>query len=208
MKDPFNASTGELPIPERKKPGRPGKQVTDKNFFDVLEYFKKQKAFSHEKSESLDVIYYKAPSLYSTGSYVKGQIKEIDAKIKLHEQALARIDLGTTMSDWYENTIKELKSNRERLVQKQCTDVPALLIVSLQAWVDKWVSADEWRKCLNLAAKKRSSRSKKRAQIPFSMDVFKKMKSVKARAKKQSWDSFLLDMLSVYEAKLKRESKY
>lgn len=199
VKDLFDSSTEEMDIESlisaKKGPGRQGKIVNESNFFHVLDYFSK---VEFPPVELLD-IRRAAPSSHLSGSGIVGQIARYELLINEYEKTpehLTHQGLGISVSD----RIGPLKEQLEHLKSVK-KDIPGALISRLQLWVKFNVSSEQWKRCLNLAARRKADRKVIKRSITLDEDVFNQVKRLKSKYGNQGWDEFILEMAQIYEAK-------
>lgn len=209
MKDLFDTATGDMSLAvEEKKRGRPGKRVTDDNFYDVLRYFEKQPHIPARKEEEIKRISWKAPSEYQTRRYreeqlavVRRQLKEMEAyySAKAGDYALNK-DLMNAFKNQMESRINGLKQSEKSLMEQAGVELGDW-IERLQAWVDEWVENKDWKRCLNLAARRRADKKVRKKELSISAKVYEELRVVKDSLKHEiTWDDFLLETLKAYKA--------
>ena len=209
MRDMFDTSTGDIGLTvDVKKRGRPGKRVTEENFYYVLRYFEKQPHIQTRKEEEIKRISWKAPSEYQTTRYreeqlagVRKQLKEMEAyySAKAGDHALNK-DLMTTFKTQMESRINGLKQSEKSLMEQTGVELGDW-IERLQAWVDEWVEDKDWKRCLNLAARRRADKKVKKKELSISAKVYEELRVVKDSLKHEiTWDDFLLETLKAYKA--------
>lgn len=72
------------------------------------------------------------------------------------------------------------------------------LIDRLQVYVDECVTAQEWTRCLNLLARKKSDEKGKPARIPVNRETLAMLEALKQASGGLSWDELMQAMVKSY----------
>ena len=208
MKDLFDTATGDMSLDvEEKKRGRPGKRVTDENFYDVLRYFEKQPHIPARKEEEIKRIAWKAPSEHQTQRYIDEQLAAVRKQISDAESYYAKkaddflFDKASlsTLKTQMDNRLEGLRHSERSLIEQNglaLGEWPG----RLQAWVNEWVDDKDWKRCLNLAARRRADKKVRKKELSISSKVYDQLRVAKDRMQQDmTWDDFLLDMLKRYK---------
>ena len=202
MKDELDKNTEDLALtveldgnpPVPKKRGRPPRQITSRNFFDIRNHLERKFRYPNNTGSAAESF---AEVAHQTFRAELTQ-STIDKYIAEHRDALE---------------VRESKWDRQRLESwegKKPQLLTAEHIALLQDWVDGHLDKDDWTRMLNQIRVKKSKRGGNQyanniRQISVKSDTFKELERVKEGLGAASWDSLLLRLArSVKTSQLKR----
>lgn len=209
MKDLFDNATGDISLQtEDKKRGRPGKRVTEENFYDVLRYFEKQSHIQARKEDEIKRISWKAPSEHQTQRYIDKQLAAVRVQISDVEGYYAKkegdflLDKASldVLKSQIDSRLAGLRQSEQSLMEKNGLTLGEWP-ERLQAWVNEWVDDKDWKRCLNLAARRRADKKVRKKELSISSKVFDQLRVEKDMLQQDmTWDDFLTGMLRAYKA--------
>ena len=175
------------------KPGRPGRQVTRKNFFHLRHYFDR-------KYRYLD---YTETSGAAYDFQMLGLLDEeitqrrIDGQIKVIKEALAR-----TESEHYQAVLDHWSKQKPVSLEDE-------MIARFQAWVNQYITPDEWKRIGNVLRQKKHKSGhgdyKERVvQIPVTTGTHRELEKLrKEMGGRDNWDEVLSSMVHLTREAIK-----
>lgn len=212
MKDGFDKETNELDLSVKRSRGRPGKVVTEENFYFVLSYFEKKRYLDTKKQAGIKAIRLAAPVEQQSSTYIK---KQIDS----HEAYLASLiarresfgsdpfDLHLSKTEFLRRSDSDISYTQERLANlRKHVQLPLApeLVRSLQEWVNAYVSKEDWTRCLNLQSQKAVNKRIAKTKMTIKTAQYKQLLKLKAELGAESWDEAFDKMMWYTEAALKK----
>lgn len=202
MKDGFDNLTTEMKLEVKKPRGRPGKIITDDNFFSVLTYFAKKRYLDLKQQASIKAIQLAAPPAKQTSNFLISKIKANEAYLK--ELIERRESYGSNPMDmlspkevFLARSDADIALAKERLkgLHAQGQAKPSIENVhSLQQWVNLYVDKDDWTRCLNLESQKKSSKKAVKKKISIAHTQYVELAALKKDLGVATWEQALQKM--------------
>lgn len=202
MKDEFDTATSELGLKAKAPKGRPGKVVTDSNFYEVLRYFGKKKFLDSRMQAGIRAIQLQAPVAKKNTIYLTKRIKEQEAYIQtLYQKRQSFTDdpFSVTPRDtFYKRSDDEIEHATQILngLKKQMHDRPSIeLILAMQLWVNEYVDQASWTRFRNLESQRKAAKRLKKKQIPVRLRQFDELEALKHQLGAETWHDALQLMI-------------
>ena len=197
MKDDLDNETKELDLPVKKKAGRPSRQVTRRNFFDLRDYFDKK-----YRGRSDDAKDKEFRSLVRELPYREITQTQIDREIASSEKHISDLEYSEReIPEYVFDGLKEWKAQQPELLTAEH-------ISAFQAWVDKHISEGKWGDILAVIRQKRHKQGNGDynewiKQISVKMNTFKRLEELKDEMGSANWDYAMSKMVTLSREALK-----
>ena len=175
------------------KPGRPGRQVTRKNFFSLRHYFDRKYRY-RDYTETSGAAYD-----FQMLGLLDEEItqRRIDGQIKVIKEALAR-----TESEHYQAVLDHWSKQKPVSLEDE-------MIARFQAWVNQYITPDEWKRIGNVLRQKKHKSGhgdyKERVvQIPVTTGTHRELEKLrKEMGGRDNWDEVLSSMVHLTREAIK-----
>ena len=202
MKDINDNATNELSLSVKRSRGRPGKTITEDNYYHVLSYFGKKKYLDNKQQIGIKAIVLASPAIKKTTAFLK-------TKISTQEKYLSDLikrrmgfgsesfDLHIDKDDFFRRNADDISLAETTLknLRKQAQELPSTQNISdLQQWVIRYIDQEEWTRCLNLRSQEKASKSKAKKKIGIDHKQYLELAKLKEDLKAATWSDALAKM--------------
>ena len=178
------------------KPGRPGRQVTRKNFFSLRHYFDRKyryRDYTETSGAAYDFQMLGFPDQEITQ-------KRIDAQTKFFKELLATP--GTGYTEYNQQQLDQWSKQKPVSLEDE-------MIARFQAWVNQYITPDEWKRIGNVLRQKKHKSGhgdyKERVmQIPVTTGTHRELEKLrKEMGGRDNWDEVLSSMVHLTREAIK-----